>query len=95
MAKKFILNRKNVNVIIHSWYCLDGEYISFPHSELDGTEYSNVDITICDRVQVYCGIAFRSQLINITGQEPIDCELVSFSETSDGQLIINICTDWG
>lgn len=31
MAKKYILHRKNVNVVIHSWYYIDGEYISFPH----------------------------------------------------------------
>jgi hypothetical protein len=95
MAKKFLLNRKNVNVIIHSWYCLDGGYIRFPHSELDGVEYSNVDITIQNYTQIYYGIEFRSQLINITGQEPIDCELVSFANTSDGKLILNICQDWG
>ena len=95
MATKYILNRTNVNVIIHSWYCLEGEYIRFTHSELDGTEYSNVDITIRNHTQIYYGIEFHSQLINITGQEPIDCELVSFGETSDGQLIINICQDWG
>lgn len=95
MAKKFILDRKNVNVIIHSWYYLDGEYISFPHSELDGTEYSNVDVTIRNHIEIYHGIEFHSQIINITGQEPIDCELVSFGETSDGKLIINICQDWG
>ena len=95
MAKKYLLNRKNVNVIIRSWYCLDGEYISFPHSEMDGIEYSNVDITIQNHTQTYYGVEFHSQLINITGQEPIDCELVSFGETSDGKLIINICQDWG
>lgn len=95
MAKKFILDRKNVNVIIHSWYCLEGEYISFPYSEMDGVEYSNVDITIHDTLRNYGSIIIKSQLINITGQEPIDCELVSFGETSDGKLIINICQDWG
>lgn len=95
MAKKFLLNRKNVNVVIHSWYYLDGEYISFPYSELDGTEYNNIDITIQNHTQTYCGITVESQLINITGQEPIDCELVSFSEAPNGKLIINICQDWG
>lgn len=95
MAKKFILNRKNVNVVIRSWYYLDGEYISFPHSELDGKEYNNVDITIKNHTQIYSGIEFHSQLINITDQEPIDCELISFAETSDGKLILNICQDWG
>jgi hypothetical protein len=95
MAKKFILNRKNVNVVIHSWYYIDGEYISFPYTEIDGTKYDNVDITIHDTLCTCCGIAVECQRINITGQEPIDCELVSFNETSDGQLIINICQDWG
>lgn len=95
MAKKFILNRKNVNVIIHSWYYLDGEYISFPHSELDGTEYSNVNVTIRNHTEIYHGIEFHSQIINITGQEPIDCEFIDSEETSDGRLIINICQDWG
>ena len=95
MAKKYILNRKNVNVIIRCWYYIVGEYISFPHSELDGTEYSNVDVTIRNHTEIYYGIEFHSQIINITGQEPIDCELVSFSEASNGQLILNICQDWG
>ena len=95
MAKKYILNRKNVNVTIHGWYCLDGEYIRFPDNELDGTECNNVDITIHDTVYTCCGITVKCQRINITGQEPIDCELVSFAEIFDNQLIINICEDWG
>ncbi len=95
MVKKVILNRKNVNVIIHGWYCLDGEYIRFPDNELDGTEYSNVDITIHDTLYKCCGINVKCQQINITGQEPINCELVGFSEVSNDKLIINICEDWG
>lgn len=95
MTKKTILNRKNVNVVIRSWYYIDGEYIRFPHSELDGTEYFNVDIIIRNHTQIYHGIEFHSQIINITGQEPIDCELVSFSEAPNGKLTINICQDWG
>ena len=95
MVKKVILNRKNVNVIIHGWYCLNGEYIRFPDNKLDGTEYSNVDITIHDTLYNCCGITVKCQQINITGQEPINCELVSFSEVSNDKLIINICEDWG
>lgn len=95
MAKKFILNRKNVNAIIKSWYCLDGEYIPFPDNPLNDTEYTNVDVTIHDTLYTCCGITVKCQRINIIGQEPIDCELVSFSETSDGKLILNICEDWG
>ena len=95
MAKKYLLNRKNVNVVIHSWYYIDGEYISFPHTEIDGTEYSNVDITIHDTLYTCCGITVKCQRINITGQEPIDCEFIDYEETSDGKLIINICEDWG
>lgn len=95
MTKKTVLNRKNVNVVIRSWYYIDGEYIRFPHSELDGTEYFNVDIIIQNHIQTYCGITVKSQLINITGQDPIDCEYIDSEETSDGKLIINICQDWG
>ena len=95
VAKKYILNRKNVNVIIRSWYYLDGEYISFPHTELDGKEYNNVDIIIQNHTQTYHGIEFHSQLITITGQEPIDCEYIDYEEKPDGKLIINICQDWG
>ena len=36
----------------------------------------------------------KSQLVNITGQDPIDCEYIDLEETSDGNLIINICQDW-
>lgn len=95
MAKKYILNRKNVSVIIKSWYCLDGEYLYFPDNPINNTEYSNVDITICDTVQNYTNMVIKGQLITITGQEPIFCELVSFSEAPNGNLIINICEDWG
>ena len=95
MTKKYLLNRKNVNVVIKSWYYIDGEYISFPHTEIDGTEYSHVDITIQNHIQVYSGLTIKSHLIKITGQEPIDCEFIDSEETSDGKLIINICQDWG
>lgn len=95
MSKKLILNRKNINVEIRSWYCLDGEYIRFPDTEIDGTEYSNVDVTIRTALHDYGSCVIESQVIHITEQEPIDCELVSFAETSDGKLIINICQDWG
>ena len=95
MSKKLILHRKNVNVEIRSWYCLDGEYIRFPDTEIDGTEYSNVDVIIRTALHDYGSFMIESQVIHIIGQEPIDCELVSFSETSDGKLIINICQDWG
>ena len=37
----------------------------------------------------------KSQLVNITGQDPIDCEYIDSEETSDGKLIINIHQDWG
>ena len=95
MAKKYLLNRKNVNVVIHSWYCLDGEYIRFPDTEIDGTEYSNVDVTIHDTVQNYGVVTVKGQLINITGQEPIFCEYISCYQRDNGKLEINICEDWG
>ena len=95
MATKYLLNRKNVNIVIHSWYCLEGEYISFPDSEMDGIEYSNVGITICDTLHNYGSMIIKSQSINITGQDPIDCEYIDSEKTSNGKLIINICQDWG
>ena len=81
--------------VIKAYYGLDGEYIPFDSNPLHDTSYENVEVVIKEREKMICGIGFVVDVIEITGQEPIECELVGTYEDSDGTLIIKICQDWG
>lgn len=80
--------------IIKAYYDLDGDLISFPDNPLHGKSYENVEITIKNKVHKICGIAFDVDVIEIEGQELIECELIDTVDL-DGTLVIKICQDWG
>ena len=82
-------------VILKAYYGLDGEYIPFDSNPLHDTSYENVEVVISQKERVICGINFVEDVVEISGQEPIECELVGTYEDSDGTLIIRICQDWG
>ncbi len=82
-------------VILKACYCLDGEYIPFDSNPLHDTVYENVEVVISEEERVMCGISFIEDVIEISGQEPIRCELVGAHQDAYGTLIIRICQDCG
>jgi hypothetical protein len=80
--------------IIKAYYDLDGDLISFPDNPLHGKIYENVNIIFKHKVREICGISFDVDVIDIEGQEPIECELIDTVDV-DEALIIKICQDWG
>ena len=83
------------NVVIRAYYNLDGDYITFPENPLHGKEFHNVNIEFKIKTNIICGVAFDWDVIEIEGEEPIECELVDKVYLPDGTLIIKICEDWG
>lgn len=80
--------------IIKAYYDLGGELISFPDNPLHGKSYKNVEVVFKQRIREICGIPFNVDIIEIEGQEPIECELIDAIDLDD-TLIIKICQDWG
>ena len=81
--------------IIKAYYNLDGEYLSFPDNPLHGQTYENVNIDIKQVTYETSGIEFVADVVEIEGQEPIECELVGCFKPYEDTLIIKICQDWG
>lgn len=86
---------KAKKVIIKAYYNLGEEYIIFDSNPLHNTSYENVNVTIKEVTKTVCGMNFVMDVIYIDGQDPIECELVSKRQNTDGTLIIGICQDWG
>lgn len=82
--------------IIKAYYGLDGEYIPFDSNPLHNTSYENVSVTIKQVTKTIYGIDLDMDVVEISGQEPIECELVgTYQDSGSGTLIIKICQDWG
>lgn len=81
--------------IIKAYYNLDGEYILFPDNPFHGQTYENVNVDIKQVTYEMSGIEFVADVVEIEGQEPIECELVDCFEPYENTLIIKICQDWG
>lgn len=80
--------------IIKAYYNLNGDLISFPDNPLHGKSYADVEVVIKQKIHEICGIPFEVDIIEIEGQEPIECELID-TVYIDEALIIKICQDWG
>ena len=80
--------------IIKAYYDLNGDLISFPDNPLHDRSYENIEVVFKHKVREICGIPFECDIVEIEGQEPIECELIDTVDL-DGTLIIKICQDWG
>ena len=80
--------------IIKAYYDLAGDIISFPDNPLHDKLYENVEIVFKHDIHEICGIPFEVDIIEIEGQEPIECELIDTVDVGEA-LIIKICQDWG
>ena len=83
------------NVVLQTYYSLDDSYILFPENPLHNKNYKNVEVKLEKKARIMCGIKFDYDVINIKGQEPIECELISYYKDPNGTLVIRICQDWG
>ena len=82
-------------VVLKAYYSLDDGFIPFDSNPLHNKTYENVEVNIKETIKTICGIDFAVDVIEIEGQEPIECELVSERTDENGKLIIGICQDWG
>lgn len=85
---------KATKAIIKAYYNLGEELILFPDNPLHNQTYENVEIEIKNEIHEICGIPFDVDIVEIEGQEPIECQLIGTTDC-DGTLIIKICQDWG
>ena len=92
MKKKQQYNK--VNVELTTYYCLNGEYILFAENPFNNNRYEDVDVLIKTEKEKICGVEYEQQVIQITGEEPIRCELLSCKMYED-TLYIKFCQDWG
>lgn len=83
-------------VTLHTYYNLDGDYITFDGNPLHGKTFEDVGVLISNKITSYGGMKVKEQVIYITNsnEEPIGCELVDVVEDGDN-LIIKLCQDWG
>ena len=86
---------KEKKVILQAYYRLDDGYISFPENPLHGKEFYNVNVKFTTRPQIIGGVKFEWDVIEIEGEEPIECEVIGHIHRTDGTSIIQICQDWG
>ena len=87
--------KKFGKVQIKAYYDLDGEYILFPDNPLHGKTFENVTVTFKTKRHIIGDTSFLLNIIEIEGQEPIECELLGSRKLPDGSLLIEICQDWG
>lgn len=81
-------------VIIKAYYNLGEEFLLFPDNPLHDKSYENVGVVIKHEIQEMCGISFDVDIIEIEGEEPIECQLLNAIDL-DGTLLLKICQDWG
>lgn len=81
-------------VIIKAYYNLGEESLLFPDNPLHGKSYENVSVVIKNKIREICGILYKSDIIEIEGEEPIECQLLNAIDL-DGTLLLKICQDWG
>ena len=81
--------------IINAYYHLGEDFLLFPENPLHNTQYENVDIKFKHVIKTMCGFSYRIDMVEIAGQEPIECQLLGKYNDADGTLIIQICQDWG
>lgn len=81
-------------LILKAYYSIDGEYLPFPDNPLHDKTFENVDVEVKNEIRTLRGIEFEVTVIEIAGQEPIECELCSM-EIKGADLILHICQDWG
>ena len=81
--------------VIKAYYNLGEEFISFPDNPLHGKSYENVNVKFKKETHKICDTTYVVDVIEIEGQEPIECELVGKYTDPNDTLIIAICQDWG
>lgn len=87
---------KYSKVTLRTFYNLHGEYMRFDSNPLNNQTYENVEVEFKEKTRTICGIDFVEDVVEIEGQEPIECELVgTYHEPESDTLIIKICQDWG
>lgn len=88
---------KTKKVLLKTYYNFGGgEYIPFDSNPLHNKTYENVNVEIKEVTRTICNIDIDIDVIEIEGQEPIECELVgTYHEPESDTLIIKICQDWG
>ena len=98
MEKILHLYKKGVRVekvTLQAYYNLDGEYLWFQHNPLDAATFENVVVKIGKGRRTIGEVTFVFDVIQIEGQNSIECELVDCTTQPDGTLLIKICQDWG
>ena len=84
----------DIDVKISTYYCLNGEYIPFAENPLSNKRYENVNVAIITKKENICGTEYEHQVIYVSGEKPIECELMNCI-VHEETLYIKLCQDWG
>lgn len=87
--------RKTKKLLLQAYYNSEGDYISWPDNPLHGKTFENVSFELRKEIHEIHGIEFEVDVIEIEGEDPIECEYVSGKKRPDGTFVIGICQDWG
>lgn len=82
-------------LLLRAYYESDGEYIFFPDNPHHNECFENVDVEITEKPIVLAGEKYVFDVVTISGQEPIECEVLDEVHRTDGTVVIDICQDWG
>lgn len=89
------MKRKAKKLMLEAYYAIEEEYIAWPDNPLHGEVFENANFEIRKEIRNICGIDFEVDIIDIEGEEPIECEYVKGKKLPDGTYVIGICQDWG
>ena len=81
-------------LILKAYYNSNGELISWPYNPLHNKSFENVEVKVKRMTRTICGIKFSLDVIEIAGQDPIECELISRDKRGN-DLTLHLCQDWG
>ena len=81
-------------VIIKAYYNLGEEFLLFPDNPLHDKSYENVSVVFKHEIHKIGDISFDVDIVEIEGEEPIECQLLDAIDFDD-TLLIKICQDWG
>lgn len=84
---------QQTNIKLETYQTLDGMYALCPSNRLNGKKYQNVKVTF-DSHKTDCNDApCIMDVVTISGNNPIECEIVCSKILDDGTLLLGICQD--
>lgn len=89
------MKKKARKLVLEGYYSLDGEMLLFSNSPIHGKTFRNVSFEVRKEHRKTCGINFDIDILEIDGEEPIECEFVGERKISSSTYVLGVCQEWG